>query len=138
MALEAVIDKNTQDGYGFELKEVGGEPVRLGLQRMIFELIEDLRNKVEAGVIAARFHNGLSGGLLAMALRAREQTSLNQAALSGVVFCNRYLAEQLIKLLKEHDFEVSFNKNVPSNDGGISVGQAAIGIKHVLSKKRSR
>jgi len=51
---------------------------------------------------------------------------LNTVALSGGVFCNRYLTNRLIKQLKQNDFSVLFNREVPSNDGGISVGQAAI------------
>jgi hydrogenase maturation protein HypF len=46
--------------------------------------------------------------------------------LSGGVFCNRYLANRLINLLKKAGFSVLFNRDVPSNDGGISLGQAAI------------
>ena len=47
-------------------------------------------------------------------------------ALSGGVFCNRYLTEILIKLLNKNSFSVLLNKDVPANDGGVSLGQAAI------------
>ena len=57
------------------------------------------------------------------------KSGLNTVALSGGVFCNRYLANRLINLLKENDFSVLFNRLVPSNDGGISLGQAAIAAK---------
>ncbi|MHC4225953.1 MAG: Kae1-like domain-containing protein, partial [Planctomycetota bacterium] len=48
---------------------------------------------------------------------------------SGGAFCNRYLANRLIKQLKQNDFSVLFNRQVPSNDGGISLGQAAIAAR---------
>ena len=35
-------------------------------------------------------------------------------------------ALSVVKLLKKNNFRVLFNRKVPSNDGGISLGQAAI------------
>jgi hydrogenase maturation protein HypF len=96
---------------------------------MIKQLITDIQAKKAAGVISAKFHNTLANGLLAMAKQARESTKLNTVALSGGVFCNRYLTNRLIKLLKETDFKVLFNRDVPSSDGGISIGQAAIAVR---------
>ncbi|MHC4195771.1 MAG: Kae1-like domain-containing protein, partial [Planctomycetota bacterium] len=69
----------------------------------------------------------LAAGLLEMAKRAGENRNLNTIALSGGVFCNRYLTNRLIKLLKRNGFCVLFNRDYPSNDGGIALGQAAIG-----------
>ena len=57
---------------------------------------------------------------------ARKATGINTVALSGGVFCNRYLIEHLIKLLNQAGFSVLFNLSIPANDGGIAVGQAAI------------
>jgi hydrogenase maturation protein HypF len=70
-----------------------------------------------------------------MAKEARESKRLNTVALSGGVFCNRYLTNRLVRLLKENDFRVLFNRDVPSNDGGISVGQAAIAANLVNSEQ---
>jgi hydrogenase maturation factor HypF (carbamoyltransferase family) len=39
----------------------------------------------------------------------------------------------LINLLKESDFHILFNRDVPSNDGGISLGQAAIAA-HLVNR----
>ena len=80
-------------------------------------------------VVSAKFHNCLAAGLCEMAKKARKQSGLAKVALSGGVFCNRYLANRLIKLLKQAHFNVLFNHLVPSNDGGISLGQAVITAK---------
>jgi len=61
-----------------------------------------------------------------MAEKAREVEKLDSVGLSGGVFCNRYLTNRLVKLLKKNGFLVLFNKEVPSNDGGVALGQAAI------------
>jgi len=93
---------------------------------MVKELIADIQKGLTKSVISAKFHNCLAAGLLEMAKAVRESTKLNTVALSGGVFCNRYLTIRCIKLLKKTGFSVLFNREVPSNDGGISLGQAAI------------
>jgi len=131
MALEAVIENEIEEQYDFELINRTGEPLQLDLGKMVKELIADIREKKTVGVISAKFHNCLAAGLLEMAKAARESTRLNTVALSGGVFCNRHLTNRLIRQLKQNDFSVLFNREVPSNDGGISVGQAAIAVQQV-------
>jgi hydrogenase maturation protein HypF len=98
---------------------------------MLKQLVADLQKGQTPAVISAKFHNTVAAGLLEMARAARESTDLNVVALSGGVFCNRYLANRPIELLKKAAFSVLFNRAVPSNDGGISLGQAAIAAKAV-------
>ncbi len=128
MALEAIIEADVEDSYGFELIGETDGPLRLDLSKMIRELIADVQNEASSGVISAKFHNCLAAALVDMARAARQSCKLNTVALSGGVFCNGYLASRLIKFLKKADFRVLFNRNVPSNDGGISLGQAAIAV----------
>ncbi len=126
IALESIAEGGVEEYYDFELIEKTDEPVQLDLCKMIEQLIADIQAKKDTGVISAKFHNTLANGLLAMAKQAREYTKLDTVALTGGVFCNRYLTNRLIKLLKESDFNVLFNKDVPTSDGGVAVGQAAI------------
>ena len=131
MALEAIVTAGIEDRYDFELFVPPDEPCRLGLRDTMIQLISDVRNETDPGVISAKFHNTVCEMLLAFPLTARSERNLNTVALSGGVFCNRYLTNRLIKLLKDNNFNVLFNQEVPSNDGGISVGQAAIAAKLV-------
>jgi hydrogenase maturation protein HypF len=96
---------------------------------MIVQLITDIQKEISSGVISAKFHNTLADALFQTAKTARESKKLNTVALSGGVFCNRYLTNRVIKLLNKNSFSVSFNRDIPSNDGGISLGQAAIAAK---------
>jgi hydrogenase maturation protein HypF len=64
-----------------------------------------------------------------MAKKAGQAKNLNIVALSGGGFCNRYLAQHLIRLLQRNGFSVLYNRNFPANDGCVSVGQAAIAVK---------
>jgi hydrogenase maturation protein HypF len=126
MALEAIIENDVEEHYDFELTNSTGEPLQLDLRKMIKQLIVDIRERLPGSVISAKFHNTIAAALLEMAKKARESTKLNTIALSGGVFCNRYLTNRLVKLLKKSNFRILFNRDIPSNDGGISVGQAAI------------
>ncbi|HUW19012.1 MAG TPA: carbamoyltransferase HypF [Sedimentisphaerales bacterium] len=129
MALEAAIDAEVGQSYGFDLLRRAGEPLQLDLRKMIEQMIEDIKNKTQRGGISAKFHNCIAAALLEMAKEAKKKTGLDTVALSGGVFCNRYLTNRLIRLLKQNDFVVLFNREVPSNDGGISLGQAAIAAR---------
>ena len=126
MALEAVAAGDTEEHYDFDLTHAAGRPMWLDLSKMLKQLINDVKKDQSAGVISAKFHNTLAAALLEMARAAQASTKLNTVALSGGVFCNRYLAHRLINLLKKAGFSVLFNRGVPSNDGSISLGQAAI------------
>ena len=64
--------------------------------------------------------------LATVCCREREQSGLNVVALSGGVFQNRLLLEQLLARLTERAFQVYVNRRVPPNDGGLSLGQAAV------------
>ena len=135
MALEAIITDGIDQRYDFELIRNADEPLQLDLSKMLKQIIDDIQQEKPAGVISAKFHNCLAQALLQMAKAAGDAEKLNTVALSGGVFCNRYLTNRLINLLKKNDFKVLSHRDVPSNDGGISLGQAAVAAALMKSKK---
>jgi len=126
MALESIAAPDIDDCYEFDLHHTAGEPLQLNLGRMFRAVLEDIRRDEAPADVSAKFHNTLAEALLAMAKAARECTRLEVAALSGGVFCNRYLLNRLTARLNQEGFAVLLNREVPSNDGGIALGQAAI------------
>jgi len=134
MALEAIVEEGIEDYYDFELICEASKPLQLNLRKTIKGIITDIQEELPAGVISAKFHNCLAAALLEMAKAARKKTKLDTVAISGGVFCNRYLTNRLVSLLKKNDFHVLFNRDVPANDGGISLGQAAIAA-HSVNKE---
>ena len=61
-----------------------------------------------------------------MCARLRDQTGLTVVALSGGVFQNLLLTGRVATGLAESGFRVLLHSRVPCNDGGISLGQAAV------------
>jgi hydrogenase maturation protein HypF len=72
-------------------------------------------------------------------LRLREETGLNEVALSGGVFQNVTLLGKSVRLLQEAGFTVYAHHLVPPNDGGIALGQAMVGnLKYQISNGKSQ
>jgi len=128
MAIEAAAADGIEESYEFSLISSGeGKPMTLDLRRMLVAMIADILGGVTpASVIAARFHNTIAEAMLETARAAARRTGIEIVALSGGVFCNRYLIERLIRRLNETGLRVLWNRDVPANDGGLSLGQAAI------------
>jgi hydrogenase maturation protein HypF len=124
MLLEAGMARGVEDAYSFEL--AGGSPFTIDLRPMVREVCDDLLAGAGAGVVAAKFHNTVAAFLLAAARRAREQAGLSLVALSGGCFANRYLTARLTVALEAQGFEVLTHRTVPTNDGGIALGQAVV------------
>ena len=95
-------------------------------------LLGDLILKTPAPLIAARFHKGLARIIVAMTrkLARREEEGgarFDTVALSGGCFQNRVLFEEVVRRLEQDNFTVLSHAEVPANDGGLALGQAAIG-----------
>jgi len=98
--------------------------------RLLFEaLLDDLGRSLPVAVISRRFHNGLVEGLVGLATFLRKKNALNYVCLSGGTFHNIYLSQRLEARLSEVGFEVFTQREVPSGDGGLSLGQAVVAAK---------
>ncbi len=111
--------------YPVEIDE--GEPAVIDFRQLIEALAADLRAGQQPSLISGAFHRWVADAAAAAAYRAREATGMTAVALSGGVFQNRRLVELLVPELEQSGFEVLRHRQVPPNDGGISLGQAAAG-----------
>jgi hydrogenase maturation protein HypF len=135
MAFEAIANPNENGEY---LVQIGQDskgtfiwPVRTVLEGLLY----DVQDNTPIDIIAARFHNTVCRVMLEFAVAARQKTGLCDVALSGGVFCNRYLTNRLIGQLRENKFSVFWNQLVPAGDGCIALGQAAIVCEKAKSKR---
>ncbi|MEZ0112124.1 hydrogenase maturation protein HypF [Catenulispora sp. EB89] len=93
---------------------------------LVTAALADLGAGVAVPVVAARFHNGLAAVVVEVCERLRRDTGLAVVALSGGVFQNVLLVERCVAGLERAGFSVLTHRRVPPNDGGISLGQAAV------------
>ena len=102
------------------------EPFRASGADLVAAAVEDLRAGVPREIIAARFHNALSGLIADGCVLLRERHGLSTVALSGGVFQNLLLLQRASARLEAQGFTVLTHSRVPCNDGGISLGQAVV------------
>lgn len=101
--------------------------------QMFLALIEDQRASVPVGVMAARFHNTIAALSIEICGQIRQSRGVNDVVLSGGVWQNLSLLEKCVTLLREQGHTVWIHRLVPPNDGGISLGQAAVaGVRDQL------
>lgn len=84
------------------------------------------------GAIAARFHLGLAQAVADLARRLAKEGELDTVALSGGVFQNKTFFEALCQGLRERGLRVLSHRQVPTNDGGLSLGQAVIAAARLI------
>lgn len=82
--------------------------------------------------LAYLFHKSLADGITAVCERIRVHTERNTVALSGGCFCNRLLLSLAKEALETAGFHVLTHHQIPSNDGGIALGQAVYAMHQLL------
>ncbi|MDT7543420.1 MAG: hydrogenase maturation protein HypF [Acidobacteriota bacterium] len=119
--LEMIVDHTCTQGYEFEL-----DAGVIKAESVIRRAVEDLLDRRSPQEVSAKFHLGVVQLIGTIARRARDERRLNRVVLSGGVFQNMFLLERVCRLLKGDNFEVFTHSRVPTNDGGISLGQAVV------------
>jgi hydrogenase maturation protein HypF len=122
-----------RDGYPFEVgtREV---PLVLDPKPMWIALLDDLARGEEPASIAARFHAGLADAVARLAIQLALDRAIGTVALSGGVFQNKILLEGIADRLRRGGLRVLCHRQVPANDGGISLGQAAIAATRAIRR----
>jgi hydrogenase maturation protein HypF len=118
---EALADPAEDGRYPFRLNQ---DQVQAG--SAVEALIHDVIARVHVSKISAKLHNGLAACVLEICSRIRSETGIDEVALSGGVWQNITLLGRTLSLLKEDGFRVYIHREVPTNDGGLSLGQAVI------------
>ena len=130
IGLEALIGNRDDRGYEFHIGH-NGQRLLLDPAPMWRALLDDLRHGVSRGEISARFHDGLAAALADAAMRLKREIDFDTVVLSGGVFQNRTLLESLLRRLEKR-CTVLLHRDVPMNDGGIALGQAAVAAARLL------
>jgi hydrogenase maturation protein HypF len=111
--------------YPFDIEQDGqGRIVRL--RAMIHALQADLEAGKNPAEIGWRFHQTLAEIILRVCRLVSKETGLRTVALSGGCFQNRLLLSLAVPRLEQAGFKVLLHRQVPCNDGGVSLGQATL------------
>jgi hydrogenase maturation protein HypF len=123
--LEMIAETGILDNYGYNIIPIDDKYI-INLDDMLQEIISDLNHKVSKGVISAKFHNTVADFIVSMCEKLRIESDINKVVLSGGTFQNTYLISETTRRLTEKGFITHFHKRVPTNDGGLSLGQAIV------------
>lgn len=133
---EALKAMDDADAYRFAIAETSEPPMLLLDPRPMWEaLLEDLKADAPRAAISARFHIGLAAAIARMVETLSRREAIHTVALSGGVFQNAVLREQVRLRLEAAGFEVLTHRHVPTHDGGISLGQAAIAAARLIEER---
>ncbi|HSB03817.1 MAG TPA: carbamoyltransferase HypF [Thermodesulfobacteriota bacterium] len=99
----------------------------IGLKPLIKSVVDDVHAGKSFPEIGGKFHQTLAMIVAEVSQIISQNTGLENVALSGGCFQNRLLLHRTIEELRERGLHPLLHHDVPSNDGCISLGQAAIG-----------
>ncbi|MCD4739043.1 MAG: carbamoyltransferase HypF [Anaerolineae bacterium] len=122
----AVESRGALSPYPFDLAEGEDGVLVVQLAPLFGALLAEIGRGVAVSEIAWRFHRTVAEMIAQVCERIRVATGLNTVALSGGVFQNQLLLELALPRLTSQGFEILLHRQVPTNDGGISLGQAAL------------
>jgi hydrogenase maturation protein HypF len=119
--LEALVDPDEIGEYAFEIGESDVDPLPL-----FQALVQDLLGGMNVGKIASRFHHAVARMVVDVCKQIRSLERVSDVVLSGGVWQNMVLLSSTVLDLRQAGFSVYVHREVPTNDGGIALGQAVI------------
>jgi hydrogenase maturation protein HypF len=125
MELEMIADPDEKGEYEFFTDREGEKEV-IRLRPLIGGVIRDLEGGIASSIISGKFHNTLVRMGVTVSQKIRDGGGPEKVTLSGGVFQNRLLLERMKDQLEAAGFKVLVHRQVPCNDGGLSLGQAVI------------
>lgn len=115
--------KNT----GADLQDQDSAPMELDVYTLFRALLKDMAQGSPRPLMARRFHASLIKGLADMAMFFAKKHEISHVALSGGVMQNLTIAVELPRALVRRGLIPLTHRQLPPNDGCISLGQAAFG-----------
>ena len=132
---EALADQNEHGEYHFHVettREHNEKSSQIDPTPLLQELLDDLNHSVPVARISARFHNTIARMVCNTCEQIREDYGVNRVVLSGGVWQNMTLLHLTQELLSQHQFTVYIHHQVPTNDGGLALGQLAVAMHQMM------
>jgi hydrogenase maturation protein HypF len=96
----------------------------------VFRVLVENQTKQTRAELAMSFHETMAAAIVDMVQRMSRATGIRKVALSGGVFQNKTLLDRVAARLPD-EYSMLLNRKVPPNDGGLSLGQAAVAIANM-------
>jgi hydrogenase maturation protein HypF len=131
---ENLADPGETSGYDIFIepsKDDGKTNFIVNFQPLMADLIDDLHQGLPVSKISSRVHNSIARMVYQAADKIRGEYGVNQVVLSGGVWQNQTLLHRAVGLLEPAGFVTYFHQQVPTNDGGIALGQAVVAIRRM-------
>lgn len=126
--LEALLYSDFHMSHPFAFSIVESEDhLEVDYRPMIHELITELTaHSLDLSELSRRFHSTIVEIITAVSIRLSALAKTQQVVLSGGVFCNEFLLNNTLDRLQAAGLKVYCHQLVPTNDGGISLGQIVV------------
>jgi hydrogenase maturation protein HypF len=124
MELEMLAADTAESTYDYEW--LSDDTYKILPAPIILGVVKDLQDGKSVADVSAKFHWTLICLFADLCTVIRKERDLNRVVLSGGVFQNSILLSGLINALEERNFVVFSHQQVPTNDGGIALGQAVV------------
>jgi hydrogenase maturation protein HypF len=124
IALEAITRPGIVDDYPSDIQLKN--PLEVDFSRTVLKIIGDLAEGESKDIISSKFHNTMVTAIARVVKRLSQVYSINDIVLCGGVFQNMYLLERAMSSIVSSGMKVHIHDKVPTNDAGISLGQAYI------------
>jgi hydrogenase maturation protein HypF len=122
--LETIAEDGCEERYPYGID--GSGPWEVDFRPAIAEIVREVSAGVARARMAAKFHNALADATVEVCRRIAVESRLRRVCLSGGTFQNVRLLGAAAAGLRASGLEVVLHAQVPPNDGGIALGQAAI------------
>jgi len=139
--MEAIADTNILNNdketlnYSFKL-EKSANIYYIDTSSTWREILDDIKQHISSSEIAAKFHQSLAITTVKIVKQLKQENQFNQVILTGGVFQNQILLQQVKMRLEKLEINVLTHSIVPTNDGGLSLGQSVIAAAAKYLKER--
>lgn len=142
MALQFAAERAEAQGislapYEGRLMNIDEEQFELCTDTLLMELAARSLADQDTDQLAYFFHKALADMIVIACCYQRTRCEVNVVALSGGVFQNLLLLRLVDDGLEREGFKVLKHGVVPTNDGGIALGQAAAGIAALRNEEQN-
>lgn len=121
------MNKMETGSYQFEIQDG-----KVNVRSVIEALIADIRNGAELSILSARFHNSVANMTRDAIKQINHESALKEIVLSGGVWQNMALLGRTVQKLQGEGFDVKIHHQIPTNDGGLALGQALVGAARII------